>query len=231
MRLLFEGKGDIVQATQAQPTTRNGASGNRAVSESANASIMLPSTSASPRSLPFTEQIQSPQLSVRQDAQLPSTPDIQNHDVIDRGIISMDLAAELFQTYLTDLVPHYPVVVCPSGVTAVQIRKIKPTLFLAIIAAASGKSDPHLYSILNSEVISAYAQKIVIGSEKSVELVQAMIVTSVWYYPPGKFSQLKFYEYIHSGCSLSLLFLLLVVNGAARHDSPPKTCSVPLNHV
>ena len=116
----------------------------------------------------------------------------------------MHLATELYHTYVTELVPHYPVVVFPPSVTAAEIRRKKPTLFLAIIAAASGKSDPHLYSILNSEVLSAYAQKIVINSQKSLELVQAMIVTSVWYYPPGKFAQLKFYEYIHMAATMAV---------------------------
>ncbi len=123
----------------------------------------------------------------------PYSPD---SDVVDRGIVSIDVANQLFQSYNEDLVPHYPAVLFPAELTAEELRKTKPTLFLSVIAAAAGKTDSHLYSILNSEVISAYAHRTVIRGEKSLELVQAMIVTSVWYFPPGKFAQLKFYEYI-----------------------------------
>jgi hypothetical protein len=34
--------------------------------------------------------------------------------------------------------------------------------------------------------------------------VQALTISSVWYYPPGKYSQLKFYEYIHMAATMAL---------------------------
>jgi hypothetical protein len=127
-----------------------------------------------------------------------------NLDVIERGLISMDLATELFNTYVKELSPHYPAVVFPESASAADLRRTKPTLFLAIIAAASGKSDPSLYSILNSEVLSAFAHRMVMHSEKSLELVQAILVTVVWYHPPGKYAQMKFYEYIHMAATMAM---------------------------
>ena len=118
-------------------------------------------------------------------------------DVVDRGVLSMEEATHLYDIYNTHLVPHYPVVLFDPALTAQELRNSKPTLFLAVVAAAAGKVDPQRYSVLNSEVLSDYAHRTNINSEKSLELVQAMIVTCVWYFPRGKFSQLKFYEYIH----------------------------------
>lgn len=131
----------------------------------------------------------------------PFSPD---SDVVDRGIISMDDADRLFQAYNEHLVPHYPGVIFPVGLTAEELRKTKPTLFLSVIAAAAAQTDAHLFSILNSEVVSAYAHRTVIRGEKNLELVQAMIITSVWYFPPGKYAQLKFYEYIHMATTMAL---------------------------
>lgn len=131
----------------------------------------------------------------------PYSPD---SDVVDRGIISMNDANQLFQSYNENLVPHYPGVVFPTELTAEELRTMKPTLFLSVIAAAAAKTDSRLYSILNSEVLSAYAHRTVIRGEKSLELVQAMIVTSIWYFPPGKYAQLKFYEYIHMAATMAL---------------------------
>jgi hypothetical protein len=31
-----------------------------------------------------------------------------------------------------------------------------------------------------------------------------MIVTAVWYFPPGKFAQMKFYEYIHMAATMAM---------------------------
>ena len=125
-------------------------------------------------------------------------------DVIDRGVISLELATRLWNSYNTGLVNYFPTVHFPADVTVEIMRNTKPTLFLAAIAAASGKEGSRLYSILNTEVLSAYAHQTVIRGEKSLELVQALIITSVWYYPPGKYSQLKFYEYIHMAATMAL---------------------------
>ena len=127
-----------------------------------------------------------------------------NADVIDRGLLSLASATQLFDTYVNHLVPHYPLVVFPEGYTAQELRHSRPTLFLAVIAAASGKSDPELSTLLNTEVLQAYATRMFINSEKSLELVQALTITSVWYSPPNDFRTLKFYEYIHMAATMAL---------------------------
>ena len=137
-------------------------------------------------------------------AQAPTPFSLMNADVLDRGVLSMASAVQLFHSYTNDLVPHYPLVVFPEGYTAAELRRSKPTLFLAVIAAASGKSDPELSTVLNTEVLQAYATRTFINNEKSLELVQAMIVTSVWHNPPNGFEQLKFYEYIHMAATMAL---------------------------
>lgn len=129
------------------------------------------------------------------------SPDL---DVIERGIVTVETASKLFQTYMDDLYPHYPAVPFPPGTSADMIRRTQPTLFLAVIAAGAAKTDPHLYSALNSEVLTAYAHRTVMRSEKSLELVKSMIISAVWYYPPGRFSQLKFYEYIHMASTMAM---------------------------
>ena len=206
MRSLFEGKKDKVHSgDKSEPTTKNDGYIQETPEDSPSSSGLTSNTSVSSKPpnhggqrLPLPS-MRNHQASHRQT---PSTS--PSLDVVDRGIISNESATTLFETYVTELVPHYPVVVFSTAVTASEIRRTKPTLFLAIIAAASGKSDPSLYSALNSEVLSAYAQQIVIESQKSLELVQAMLVTSVWYYPPGRLTQLKFYEYIHMAATMAI---------------------------
>lgn len=133
------------------------------------------------------------------------TPFSPDSDVIDRGIITIEQAKVLLSIYNEDVVNHYhPVIVFSPKVTVEELRRTKPTLFLSVIAAAAGKVSPTLLSILNSEALAAYAHRTVIKGEKSLELVQAMAITCTWYSPPGSFSRLKFYEYIHMAVMMAV---------------------------
>ena len=190
MRALFDRKPDIIEEEPAdfeeQPSKPN-------------ASRSTATTSAV--SSEFIGSGSSPGSKSPHDDHTPrdwSPPAFSPHtDVVEREILTMEEANQLFQSYNNDLTQYYPTVVFPPEVSAADLRRTKPTLFLAVISAAAAKVDPHLYSILNTEVLSAYAHRTVVKSEKSLELIQAMIITTVWFLPPGKYAQLKFYEYIH----------------------------------
>jgi hypothetical protein len=127
-------------------------------------------------------------------------------DFVDRGLLSLDTAYELFESYVNDLVPLYPAVIFPVGYTASAARKERPVLFAAVITAASCQLDPVLFSTLFEEVIRVYAERIFVKGEKSLELVQAMSVTSVWYCPPdvGERAPLKFFQHINLAASMAL---------------------------
>lgn len=131
-------------------------------------------------------------------------PLTDSKDVVDSGMISMATARQLFESYRKYLFPHYPVVPISESTSADELRQLKPTLFLAIIAAAAGTENPELSAMLDQEVLHTYATKSLVHSEKSLELVQALIISAVWYHPPNKFGQLKYYEYIHMAVTMAL---------------------------
>lgn len=110
-------------------------------------------------------------------------PSSETKDVVDRGLISMATARQLFESYRNDLFPHYPMVYIPDSVSADDMRESKPMLFLAILAAAAGKQSPEVSAMLDKEVLHAYATKSLVHSEKSLELVQSLLLSSVWYHP------------------------------------------------
>lgn len=122
-------------------------------------------------------------------------------DVVDRGIISMEVARRLVSHYKLNLYPQYPQVYIPCS--ADKLRDTRPTLFLAVLAAGAESEDPELARNLDNEVLQEYANRSVVQSEKSVELVQALLVSAVWYLPPNKFGQLKYYEYIHMAATMA----------------------------
>jgi hypothetical protein len=122
-------------------------------------------------------------------------------DVVDRGVIPMEVARRLVSYYKLNLYPQYPQVYIPCS--ADELRETRPTLFLAVLAAGAESEDVGLANALDKEVLQEYANRSVVQSEKSVELVQALLISAVWYLPPNKFGQLKYYEYIHMAATMA----------------------------
>lgn len=136
-------------------------------------------------------------------AQRPN-PSNQYADVIDKGIINMEEAIRMFNRYTIDMAPQLPVVIFPPGTTAADIRKSKPTLFLAVLCAGSGTDHPDVQRVLTKEVMQIYADHIICRGEKTLELVQALLVSTIWYWPPEHFEELKFYQLIHIAAVMGL---------------------------
>lgn len=125
-------------------------------------------------------------------------------DVIDRGLISIEDASCLLARYTDELFPHFPIVLLPEGVTLLEMRRQKPVLLLAILAAAAGTSHADQNMQLNLEIQQTYANLVVMQGEKSLELLQSILITTTWLCPPDRFDQLKFYQYLHMAWSMAL---------------------------
>ncbi|KAL9093038.1 MAG: hypothetical protein Q9165_004176 [Trypethelium subeluteriae] len=125
-------------------------------------------------------------------------------DIVDRGIVSEPAAKQLMGIYVNDLYPHYPILKIPANMDIQHFRRSKPTLFLAVIAAAAANTDPSLYGTLSSEILRAYAIKIVMSNEKTLELVQALSISAVWCFPADHFTRLQFYQHIHMAATMAL---------------------------
>jgi hypothetical protein len=146
-------------------------------------------TSSSSTIRPQSELIVAGQNALRQNRQEYATiANTGKPDVVDRGILSMEVARRLVEHYKRNLYPQYPQVYIPC--TADELRESRPTLFLAVLTAGAESEDSDLANALDHEVLQEYANRSVVNSEKSVELVQSLLVSAVWYLPPNKFGQL-----------------------------------------
>jgi hypothetical protein len=125
-------------------------------------------------------------------------------DIIDRGMLTMDTAAELVALYSRELVEYYPAVILPEDLTCTQLRDSKPVLFLAIIAAASQGFDPDLSRVMNDELLRVYADRIFIQGQKSLELVQSLLITVAYYDPPDSVARLQVYQFTHIAATMAL---------------------------
>jgi hypothetical protein len=104
-------------------------------------------------------------------------------DVIDRKVVDSETASKIFQHYTQNMAPHMPAVVFPSTTTAAEVRQTKPVLFLAILSVAAGYEYPELQRILLKEVTRNYADCIICRNDKSLELVQALQISTTWFSP------------------------------------------------
>lgn len=121
------------------------------------------------------------------------------------SLISPDMASTIFNRYITKLAPHLPAVVFPAGTTAEHVFKEKPILYVCILAAAShGTLHPDTSKQIVREAVGAIADCVVRNGAKSLELIQAMQVTALWYKPPEKAEQTNFYQIIHMAAVMAL---------------------------
>ncbi|KAJ5935801.1 Transcription factor [Penicillium verhagenii] len=118
-------------------------------------------------------------------------------DVIDRGMIDIATAQASFNHYVSDMGNDMPFVVMAPGTTMGQVRREKPTLFLAILGVSVGIVKKDLQMPLINESYRLIAEKVVVKGHKSLELVQALLVVSIWYMTPDNLEELKFYQLIH----------------------------------
>jgi hypothetical protein len=121
------------------------------------------------------------------------------------SLISPDMAAKVFDNYVTKLAPHLPAVVFPPGTKADQVFQDKPILYVAILSAAAF-SMLHIDTTkaLAREAVGAIADCVVRNGAKSLELIQSMQVMALWYKPPEKAEQTNFYQIIHMAAVMAL---------------------------
>ncbi|KAJ9200792.1 transcriptional regulator family: Fungal Specific TF [Paecilomyces variotii] len=101
--------------------------------------------------------------------------DDEGTDIIDRGILTMDYARALFDTFRYSYTIHFPFVILPPDTTAECLRRKKPFLFLSIMAAAA-VSNPSLQRLLGTEIRQQIATRIIIRNEKNLDLLQGLLV-------------------------------------------------------
>lgn len=149
-----------------------------------------------------------PPPSSRNEQRVHATPCLEMADPVSAGLLSMDKATRLFRQYVTIIAPQRPFVVFPKvtlsegedmtpeiegAITdiAALVREHHPVLFLSVLTAAisSGLDRSHgdtdssnevLSTALDALLLRVYADRIFHQSEKSLELVQALIISSNW---------------------------------------------------
>ena len=125
-------------------------------------------------------------------------------DIIERGILDMDTAATMFNHFVANMSPHFPIVSFPLYVKASDVRTARPMVFLAILSAASAAFRPDLQQDLVAELSRQLSERVMFMGEKSLELVQAMLLYTAYYVRSRFAKDLAFNQYIHSAVVMCL---------------------------
>ncbi|OAG09561.1 uncharacterized protein CC84DRAFT_1083823 [Paraphaeosphaeria sporulosa] len=143
-----------------------------------------------------------------------------DNDIIDRGVITIELAESLLKLYREELFVDYPGITIPKEVTANELRSKKPALFHAVMAAASQGLGSALSNKLHEELVYFYARSLFVNGEKSLQHVQALFISVAYYTPPNNPGQMQIYQYTNLAASMALE--LGLASKPRTHEQLPK---------
>lgn len=181
----------LLAKTQADPTPQQ----SPAVTDAPH--------SAQEQSIPSPEDKEYP-LFPKSDAAVGITSlkvtdtDSTYEDVITREIISATVAERLFEKFVKEMNPLTPLVSFPPGTDAETVRRARPMTFLALITSATTYLYPEYYNILIEDMARQLADRIMFLFERSIDLVQALLIHTTWVGKHRKAKDIGFNQYIHA---------------------------------
>ena len=95
-----------------------------------------------------------------------------------RGLLTYEKAEKLVSSF-RNMARYFPFVMIPISATAYGMSEERPFLLLAVLAAASSSEKP-LQKALDHEFRSTLCAKVVIDGEKSIDLLQGLLVHLAW---------------------------------------------------
>lgn len=110
----------------------------------------------------------------------PCNTDGKAGDIVDRGVITQELAQVLLDRFRATAAPQFPFVVIPAESSLEVVRNQTRFLFLAI-AATMIFDNPLLQHQLGAELRQQAFQRILLGKDKNLDLLQGLLIYTAWY--------------------------------------------------
>ncbi|KAK2000439.1 hypothetical protein LX36DRAFT_429756 [Colletotrichum falcatum] len=93
---------------------------------------------------------------------------------------NLDSAEKLLQNFRV-MLKYFPCVALPPDATVTSLSKTKPFLLLAILSTASASSALQGHTLYDEEFRKILGLKFVAGSERTMELLQGLLIYTAWY--------------------------------------------------
>ncbi|RYO84071.1 hypothetical protein DL766_009696 [Monosporascus sp. MC13-8B] len=94
---------------------------------------------------------------------------------------NLDSAERLLATFQDTLLPHCPSVALPDGADVRSLARDMPFVLLAILAVTSCSTSLQGHSLYDEEFRKVLGLKFVTSSERSLEMLQGLLIYCAWY--------------------------------------------------
>jgi hypothetical protein len=132
-----------------------------------------------------------------------SSDDTLLASAISTGLLDWNTAQEAFEYYRNQMSRYFPFVVFPSSTQAETLRDQQPLLFFAIVTVALSRMAVKDNGELCDMLIKDLALRIVYRGERSLELVQTLIVHVSFYSRALQMRDLNFNQMTHMATTMA----------------------------
>ncbi|KAK0656786.1 hypothetical protein B0T16DRAFT_319036 [Cercophora newfieldiana] len=98
-----------------------------------------------------------------------------------RPQFNLDSATSLLATFRDVMLPNFPCIVLPKEATVSDLARDRPFVLLAVLAVASSTRTLQGHSLYDEEFRKILGLKFVAGGERSVGLLEGLVVYVAWY--------------------------------------------------
>ncbi|KAI1608581.1 hypothetical protein EDD36DRAFT_103945 [Exophiala viscosa] len=125
-------------------------------------------------------------------------------EALNRDFFDWPTACQAFDCYRSEMSHYFPFVVFPAISDANKVRERQPLLFFSIVIVALGTSrgptSLELWDMLTKEL----ALRIIFRGERSLELVQTLLVHVTWWHRTKEMRELNFNQICHMACTMAV---------------------------
>ena len=144
-------------------------------------------------------------------------------EALDRGLLDWNTACESFDRYKLRMCAYFPFVVFPDTSDAKMVKDQQPLLFFAIVTVAITSMGKNVDSELGDMLTKDLALRIMYRGERSLELIQTILVHISFYTRAKHMRELNFNQMVHIASTMALDIGL----GRRSHKSVSKDSADP----
>ncbi|KIW87089.1 uncharacterized protein Z519_12386 [Cladophialophora bantiana CBS 173.52] len=123
---------------------------------------------------------------------------------LSRGLLDWETACKAFDRYKDEMCRYFPFVVFPSTSDAIAVKQQQPLLFFAVITVGLASMQTTVDAELCDMLIKDLALRVVYNGERSLELVQTLIVHITFYGRAKNMRDLNFNQMVHMASTMAL---------------------------
>ncbi|OQV00916.1 Fungal specific transcription factor domain-containing protein [Cladophialophora immunda] len=125
-------------------------------------------------------------------------------EALSRGLFTWETACKAFERYKNEMCRYFPFVVFASGSDAAAVKQQQPLLFFAVITVSLASMQTTVDAELCDMLIKDLALRVVYTGERSLELVQTLIVHILFYGRAKNMRDLNFNQMVHIASTMAL---------------------------